>query len=82
LSIVARAKKGEMTGLAIIAENSLIKVLLFIAIAQAESTLATGIPPPWLRKRGNCTPISSLFIGLIRLVTLACATRLTVKGYF
>src|SRR6266851_3423481 len=44
LSFVARAKRGEITGLAISAEKSLIKVLLFIATFQAESTLTTGIP--------------------------------------
>jgi hypothetical protein len=42
LSFAARAKRGEITGLAIIAEKSLIKVLLFIAIVPAESILAIG----------------------------------------
>src|SRR5437016_12137376 len=42
LSFVARAKRGEITGLAIIAEKSLIKVLLFIAIVQAVSAFAIG----------------------------------------
>jgi hypothetical protein len=43
LSFVARAKRGEITGLAIIAEKSLIKVLLFIAGVQAAPEFAVGI---------------------------------------
>src|SRR5207244_9021579 len=43
LSFAAQAKRGEITGLAISAEKSLIKVLLFIAIVQAVSTFAIGI---------------------------------------
>src|SRR5207245_6306269 len=41
LLLDAQANRGEMTGLAIIAAKSLIKVLLFTAIAV--STLGTGI---------------------------------------
>src|SRR5438309_10549373 len=48
LLLDAQANRGEMTGLAIIAAKSLIKVLLFTAIAV--STLGTGIPLLWLRK--------------------------------
>src|SRR5437763_13578412 len=43
LSFVARAKRGEITGLAIIAEKNLIKVLLFITMVEARWTLAPGI---------------------------------------
>lgn len=43
LSLDAQGKRGEIAGLAIIAEKSLIKVLLFMVLAQAVSALANGI---------------------------------------
>jgi hypothetical protein len=39
----AQANRGAITGLASSAAKRLIKLLLFMAIAQAVSTLATGI---------------------------------------
>src|SRR5467141_28097 len=83
LSCVAQANSGEIAGLAITAEKSLIKVLLFIALAQAESTLTAGISSSLASKtRQLYTYFLSFQRALIRLVGLECATRTTLKNYF
>src|SRR5205814_3430647 len=81
LSFVARAKRGETTGLAIIAEKSLIKVLLFIAMVQARSTLATGISATLASKARQ---LYNYFFSFHRADPLGepeCAARMTVTGY-
>ena len=81
LSFVARAKRGEITGLVIIAEKSLIKVLLFIAMVQARSTLAPGISSTLASKARQ---LYNYFFSFHRADPLGepeCAARMTVTGY-
>ena len=53
----AQANRGETTRLAIIPAKNLIKVRLFMAMAE----WATRISLLWLPKRGDCTPIANSF---------------------
>src|SRR5438552_9693971 len=71
-----------MTGLAIIAAKSLIKVLLFMAIAV--STLGTGIPSSLASKTPAIVRLSLSFrrSRIDPVVELECATRAALGGLF